>query len=229
MGSAAAYTESVNDSTDNNAHALAHDWFPIADLLRPQGRRGEMLADLLTDLNGVFQKGASVWLARGGEPAKGSAPVTLEGHWMPTGRNAGRVVLKLSAADSINEAELLSGQRVFLAGGSAPKLADDTFFVRDLIACTLIDHGTPVGNVVDVEFPTSPDGRTRLPDAAPLLVIALSSPEPAADADEPREALVPFIRAWITAVDLPNRSIAMELPIGLLGDTSSTDTDDTEL
>jgi 16S rRNA processing protein RimM len=193
-------------------------WFALADLLRPQGRRGELLATPLTDLTDAFRADIPVWLAKSGEPAASAAPVTLEAHWLPTGRNAGRIVLKLSNANSINEAEALSGHRVFLPAQAAPKLDEDTYFVRDLIGCTLLNGDTPVGEIIDLEFPTAPDGRTRLEDAAPLLVVELPTKNNADEneSDEANELLIPFIRAWITNADIPNKRLQMNLPEGLL-------------
>ena len=187
---------------------------PIAALLRPQGRRGEVLADPLTDLHEVFADGRSLWLgtAAAGEPAAGSAPLTLESHFFPTGRNAGRIVVKLSAANSISEAETLGGKTLYLPAAEMPELAPDTFLVRDLLGCQLYDGESAVGEVVDVEFAMAPDGRTRLEDAAPLLVVQA---QPASDEDD-GTVLVPFIRAWLVETDVASKRIRMELPEGLL-------------
>jgi len=201
-------------------------WVPIALMLRPQGRRGELLAEPLSDLAGLFAAGRSVTLAPplAAEPPQGFANASIEDHWFPTGRNAGRIVLKLSGCDSISQAEALAGQQLLVAAAELPPLAPDTFFVGDLLGCELFDATGPgeptrVGHIVDVEFPTAPDGRTRLEDAAPLLGVAPHAPDPAAP--EPAEAdpvvplLVPFVRAWLDTVDIPGRRIVMRLPPGL--------------
>ena len=189
------------------------NWLPIARLLRPQGRRGELLADPLTDLRDVFSAGRSVWLTpTDTEPAPGAAPGTLESHFFPTGRNAGRIVLKLSAANSISEAETLQGATLWLPASDFPTLEEDTYFVRDLVGCTLIDRGTPAGEIIDVEFATTPDGRTRLDDAAPLLVIQTHPATP----DDDGTQLVPLIRAWLQTVDTAAKQVHMTLPDGLL-------------
>ena len=198
--------------------ASTANWVPIALLLRPQGRRGELLSEPLSDLTDLFATGRSVTLAPPGatEPAPGAATLLLEDHWFPTGKNAGRIVLKLSGCDTISQAETLSGQQLLVASSTLPILEPDTFFVGDLIGCDLIDSSgpdapTPVGRIVDVQFPTGPDGRTRLEDVAPLLGVALPS---APDDAEP--LLVPFVRDWLDSVDIPGRRILMRLPPGLL-------------
>ena len=183
-------------------------WVAIATLLRPQGRRGELLAEPLSDLADIFAAGREVALAATGtSPGESHDIRTIEAHWLPSGKNAGRVVLKLSGCESINDAEALAGRQVFVAATALPKLDDDTFFVGDLLGCTLFDNGFPAGMVVDIEFPAAPDGRTRLEDAAPLLAVQQGDAEP---------VLVPFVRAWLDEVDIAGRRIAMRLPAGLL-------------
>lgn len=188
-------------------------WFPIARLLRPQGRRGELLADPLSDLPGLFAPNREVLLApaNASAPAPNSLPRHIEEHFLPTGKNAGRIVLKLSGCDSINAAELLAGQQLFIPTSELPPLDPGTFFVGDLLGCTLYDSAnpnTPAGTVTDVEFATAPDGRTRLEDAAPLLSI-----EQTPDAEP---ILVPLVLAWIDTIDIAARRITMHLPNGLL-------------
>jgi len=201
-------------------------WFPIARLLRPQGRRGELLADPLSDLPGLFAPNREVLLApaNASAPAPNAIPLHIEEHFFPTGKNAGRVVLKLAGCDSINAAELLAGQQLFLPTDQLPPLEPGTFFVGDLLGCTLYDAAspnTPAGTVVDVEFATAPDGRTRLEDAAPLLSIELNG----RPGTEP--ILVPLVLAWIDTIDIAARRITMHLPEGLL-DTPPTEDPDAQ-
>ena len=181
----------------------------VAHLLRPQGRRGELLAEPLTDLPGVFLPGRRLWNSETEVPGSNPASQELETCWSPTGRNAGRLVLKLVGVNSITAAEAMAGHTLFLEETDLPPRDPDTFLVEDLLGCTLDDGDRPVGQIVDVQFATAPDGRTRLADAAPLLLVQPgSSPE-----QEP--ALVPFVKAWLQTVDLAGKRIRMNLPAGL--------------
>ncbi|WP_182276880.1 ribosome maturation factor RimM [Granulicella sp. 5B5] len=196
-------------STTTPTSSETGSWTAIAKLLRPQGRRGELLAEPLTDLAGVFVKGRAVRLAASApKPAVAAPERVLEDCWSPTGRNAGRMVLKLSGCDSINDAEALAGCEVLIAAAEMPALDEDTFFVGDLVGCAFFDGDQQVGTVVDLEFPVSADGH-RLEDAAPLLVVEIAGDE------EP--VLVPFVRAWLEAVDLNAKRVTMHLPEGLIG------------
>jgi len=183
--------------------------------MRPQGRKGEVLAELLTDyeLDTQFRAGRLISLAKpdATQPTPSSVPLAIEEHWLPVGKNAGRIVLKLAGHDSISQAELLSGLQVMVPAAELPSLEEDTYYVSDLVGCTLFNGDQPAGLVVDVQFAMSPDGKTRLPEAAPLLGIQLlNSP---ADEDP---ILVPFVLAHLQSVDLAAKRITMNLPEGLL-------------
>jgi len=194
----------------NSPQPASDRWVAIARLLRPQGRKGELLADLLTDLelNTQFRAGRLISLAKPEAFAPTSMPIALEGHWLPVGKNAGRIVLKLEGCDSISQAELLAGQQVMVPAAELPTLDSDTYYVNDLIGCVLFNGAQPVGTVVDVQFAMSPDGKTRLPEAAPLLGIELPN------TSEP--VLIPFVRAHLDSVDLAAKRIVMHLPEGLI-------------
>jgi 16S rRNA processing protein RimM len=214
--------------------AESTSWIPAARLLRPQGRRGELLAELLSDLPDLFAPGRRVSLA-----ANGSAPATettLEAHWSPTGRNAGRIVLKLAGVDTISAAELLTGRELLVLAADLPPLEADTWFVRDLLGCQLFDGAVLTGEITGVEYPMSPDGRTRLPDAAPLLEVTLirdsqrnsstqtpATLNPATLSSNAETALIPFIKSWLESVDLEKRRLVMHLPPGLIAAESAED------
>jgi 16S rRNA processing protein RimM len=181
-------------------------------LLRPQGRRGELLADPLTDLPELFAAGRSVWVApaAASAPAADTLPHTIEEHWFPTGRNAGRVVLKLSGCDSISAAEQLAHHQLFVPATDLPALEDGAFFVGDLIGCQLFNGESLAGVITAVEFATTPDGNSRLEGAAPLLAVDPSNAAPDAE-----PTLVPFVQDWIVSIDLAGKRIVMHLPDGL--------------
>jgi 16S rRNA processing protein RimM len=196
--------------------------------LRPQGRRGELLAELLSDLPGLFTPDHRVTVA-----GSGTAPAiatTIESHWSPTGRNAGRIVLKLAGVDTISAAELLAGRELLVLSSDLPPLEPDTWFVRDLLGCQLFDGDTLIGEVTGLEYPMSADGRTRLPDAAPLLEVTgmtgLRSNSKTSSSDtlgHAAPALIPFIKAWLDSVDLEKKRLVMHLPAGLIESESAED------
>jgi 16S rRNA processing protein RimM len=179
-------------------------WTVLAHLLRPQGRKGELLAELLTDFPERFADRPGLALRK---PDGATQPATIESHWLPVGKNAGRVVLKFQGIDSINDAERLNGLEVVIPAEARAELDDDDAeYIADLLGCTLLDAEHTIGVVEDVHFPTNTAG-ARLEDAAPLLVIL----SPTGD-----EILIPFAKAWIQKMDIPGKRIEMRLPEGLL-------------
>ena len=207
----------------NQKPSTEEEWMPAARLLRPQGRRGELLAESHAEL-ASFTSGRTLWLAATDHSAPlPDAERTLEEVWQPTGKNAGRLVLKLAGVDSISEAEALAGQYLLLRAADLPALDPDTFRIRDLVGCSLFDHETLAGTVVDVQFPLAADGHTRLADAPDLLTVQLNDAQQLRSQPQREPVLVPFVRAWLIAVDLPAKRILMQLPPGLLDVGSETD------
>jgi 16S rRNA processing protein RimM len=194
----------------------AAQWIVLAHILRPQGRKGEVLADLFTDFPERFAQHPRVWLAPPGfaespEAARRSGVAALQqlevsAHWLPVGRNAGRIVLHFAGVNSIEQAEQLGGKEVLVPLAERLPLEPGATYISDLIGCTVYDRDQALGIVESVQFPTSPDGARRLEEAAPLL--AVTSPQG-------DEVLIPFANEFILAIDLAAKSIRMALPEGL--------------
>jgi 16S rRNA processing protein RimM len=183
-------------------------WIIVAALLRPQGRKGELLAELLTDFPERFDQQPRVWLAPPGFDGEPTAAIEsrVASYWLPTGRNAGRIVLHFAGVDSIESAERLAGKEVVLPASERLPLEDGAAYISDLTGCNVYDRGILVGVVEDVQFPTTSDGSRRIEDAAPLL--AVQSPEG-------HEVLIPFVKAFIVEIDSAAKTIRMTLPEGL--------------
>ena len=179
-------------------------WVTLAHLLRPQGRKGELLAELLTDFPERFAERQNVFLRK---PNGSTEAATVESHWLPVGKNAGRIVLKLQGIDSINDAERFAGFEVVIPSEQRVELDDDEEYIADLLGCSLVDGTHVIGVVEDVHFPTNAAGTARLTDAAPLLVVQ----SPGGD-----ELLIPFAKDWIETIDVAGKRISMRLPEGLL-------------
>ncbi len=196
-------------------------WIAVAHLLRPQGRKGELLAELFTDFPERFETNKQVYLAAPGFTGAAAEARTAEvAHfWLPVGRNEGRIVLHLAGSDSIESAEKLMGLDVLIPQTERLKLDDDANYVSDLIGCTVYDlgsnqtsgdaseRGVAIGTVSDVQFPTTSDGARRLEDAAPLLEV---------EGLEGEEILIPFAKHFLIAIDVVAKKILMRLPEGLL-------------
>jgi len=203
----------------------ASQWIVLARILRPQGRKGEVLADLFTDFPERFRHHPRVWLAPSGfadspsadspsaeqshteqSPANSARIAEVASHWLPVGRNAGRIVLHFTGVDSIEQAAHLAGYEVLVPLAERTPIDSGAAYISDLIGCTLYDRDRPLGTVAGIDFPTTPGAARRLDDAAPLLVVSTPSGG---------ELLVPFARAFLVALDPTAKSIRMALPEGL--------------
>ena len=184
-------------------------WVTLALLLRPQGRKGEVLAELLTDFPQRFGEDARVFLARPGFAGSEheARAMTVVGHWLPVGRNHGRVVLSFAGVESISAAEELAGLEVLVPESERVELEEDAEYVSDLVGCAVFDGGQRVGEVTGVEFAMTPDGARRLTEAAPLLTVETA---------EGDEVLIPYVKSFLVRLDPERKRIEMALPEGLV-------------
>jgi len=184
-------------------------WIVLAHLLRPQGRKGEVLAELFTDFPERFEDQKRVFLAAPGFAGKEAEarPAEVVAFWLPVGRNEGRVVLQFAGIETISDAETIAGLDVLVPREERLPLDDESVYISELIGCTVYDGPRRIGVVEDVQFAMTADGGRRLDDAAPLLVVT------GAEGDE---ILIPFAKAFLVAVDTEARRIDMTLPEGLV-------------
>lgn len=188
-------------------------WVWLARIRRPQGRKGEVFADILTDFPDRFSERRRLWLltedapategkaAAGRTTARPAAPREMElaAHWL----HKGGVVLHFVGVDSISSAETLSGQVVAIPRAERAELAGDEVYIGDLIGCFLVDvadadiEPVPVGQIEDVD-------RTAGPVA--LLVVKGAT----------GEVLIPFAKSYLRRIDIENKRVEMALPEGLV-------------
>ncbi len=175
-------------------------WVWLARIRRPQGRKGEVFADILTDFPEKFAERRRLWLVAGEVPAKVSCPAPREmkliAHW----RHKSGVVLHFAGIDSISAAETLAGLVVAVPRGERAPLADDEAYIGDLIGCVLVDVAGPepvvVGEIEDVDQTAGP--------VALLIVRGAHG-----------EVLIPFAKSYLRKTDLDENRIEMVLPEGL--------------
>jgi len=189
-------------------HPEVAPWIVLAHLLRPQGRKGELLAELLTDFPDRFDGREDLFLAPPefqGTRAEARS-VQVISSWLPVGKNRGRIVLHLAGIDTISDAESLAGLDVIVPEDGRFALDEDAAYVSDLIGCMVFDNETSVGVVTGVEFPTSSDG-ARLDDMPSLLEVR---------SEDGDEILIPYAKAFLKSVDIAARKIVLSLPAGLV-------------
>jgi 16S rRNA processing protein RimM len=172
-------------------------WLLLARIRRPQGRKGEVLAQILTDFPEKFAARRHLWLIAEDCPDQVPRPVELVAHW----RHKGGIVLHFAGVDSISAAEALAGLRVVIPRTERAPLGEDEAYIGDLIGCTLVDVARPeevaVGEIEDVD-------RT----VGPVALLVVRGPN--------AQILVPFAKSYLRKIDLEARRIEMALPEGLI-------------
>jgi 16S rRNA processing protein RimM len=195
------------------------DWVLLARLIRPQGRKGEIVADIFTDFPDRFRDRPRVCLLDPKKPAAQSRAAVrealIEDHWL----HQGRVVLKFKGIDSINDAETLRGLEVVVPAAERIPLTDDSVYIGDLVGCQLVDlagtHGRAAAQAVGVIVGQVIDVQRCIPPAADLLVVRPGTAIEPGQNGTAEPLLVPFAKAYLVSVDLAAKRIAMRLPGGL--------------
>jgi 16S rRNA processing protein RimM len=172
-------------------------WVWLARIRRPQGRKGEVFADILTDFPEKFEERRRLWLLTEAASSAFQRQVELIAHWP----HKGGIVLHFSGTDSISAAETLAGLIVAIPLAERAPLAEDEVYVGDLIGCTLVDVAgetqVAVGQIEDVDRSAGP---------VALLVVHGAA----------GEVLIPFAKSYLRNLDLAGKRVEMALPEGLV-------------
>jgi 16S rRNA processing protein RimM len=182
------------------SRSAAPSWTLVARLIRPHGRHGEIVADILTDFPERFHSRARLHLMppeRIGTPVR---EILLENFWF----QRSRIVFKFGGVDSINDAESLRGYGVAIPSAQRAPLEPGTVYAGDLIGCTIYDlnSAAAIGEIIDLDRGSS---------STDLLVVRR-----AGALRSSAEILIPFVSDYLVHIDLENRRLDMRLPEGLL-------------
>ncbi len=166
------------------------DLIITARIARPQGKHGEVIAEILTDFPERFAKPGGVWaINESGQIDQ----LKVERAWM----HKGRVVLKFAGYDDMSRAETLRGMRLAVTSDDLRPLPPDTYYDFDLTGCVVVaTSGEEIGSVASVE---------RY-GAAPLLKVRGAG----------REHLIPLVLSICVEIDVAQKRIVVAPPEGLL-------------
>ncbi|MGA7525301.1 MAG: ribosome maturation factor RimM [Acidobacteriaceae bacterium] len=190
------------ESGDAASRSVRAPWVLLARLVRPQGRRGELTAEVLTDFPERFHQRRRLTLIPPERVGTRPREVELENFWFLRSR----IVLKFRGIDSINEAEAIRGYTVAVPAEERAPLDPGSVYAGDLIGCHVIDlnHASlDVGEIADLDRGSS--------SSTELLVVhrrGLQGPD--------REVLIPLVKEYLVHIDPEHRRVEMRLPDGLL-------------
>jgi 16S rRNA processing protein RimM len=189
-------------------------WTWLALIRRPQGRKGEVFADILTDFPEKFDQRRTLWLipdhdSTNAKTIASPRKVELTNHWP----HKGGIVLHFAHSDSISSAEKLAGLIVAIPIEQRAVLAEDEVYIADLIGCELVDIGGagPIGAGPFGAWPISV-GTIQQVDrsAGPVALLVVMRP------DSENEILIPFAKSYLRRIDLKGKRVEMALPEGLI-------------
>ena len=167
------------------------DFITLALIVKTQGRRGEVAAEVHSDVPGRFAEGMKLYaLAKGSDARR---ELVVEDIWP----HKGLAVLKFQGVDSMNDAELLIGSELQVPDSERAELEQGWSYVSDLVGCVVVDGGREIGRIEDVQFGAG---------EAPLLMVASVG----------KKFEIPFAEAYLEAVDIAQREVRMKLPEGML-------------
>ena len=173
-------------------------WVWLARIRRPQGRKGEVFAEILTDFPEKFAERKQLWLL---PENAGPRPVELQAHWLHKAAGQSGIVLHFAGVESISEAEVLAGLVVAVPFEERAVLSEDEVYIADLIGCELVDvsgaEPVGVGQIENVDRSSGP---------VALLIVR----------GKKGEVLVPFAKSYLRKLDLAAQRVEMALPEGLV-------------
>lgn len=161
------------------------DLLVIGSVVKPQGRRGEVLVHPLTDRPERFPNLETAFVTQEGAPPRS---VRVTSTWPHKGRH----VLKLEGVDSIDDAEKLRGAEIGIAEADLAELPEGSFYHYQLKGLQVTDAGGDTVGVVEDVMETGA--------GAPVLVVQGAR----------GETLVPFASDFVKTVNLADARIVIE-------------------
>ena len=169
--------------------SLYDDMITIGVVVKPQGRKGEVLVQPLSDRPDRFESLRRVFVPVPG--GAGARAVAVTDRWP----HKGRFVLKLEGVDSIDEAEKYRGIDLRIGEDEVEALPAGSYYHYQLKGLRAEDpEGRPLGKVADVLVTGG---------EAPVLVVR---------GGPGGEVLIPMAEAFIRQVDLEQGRIVAVNP-----------------
>ena len=173
---------------DGSAARIYEDMITIGVVVKPQGRKGEVLVQPLSDRPDRFESLRRVFVPAPGAPQARAVAVTNQ--WP----HKGRVVLKLEGVDSIDEAEKYRGIELRIGEDEVEDLPAGSYYHYQLKGLKVEDPaGRPLGVAADVLVTGG---------EAPVLVVKGAG----------GEVLIQMAEAFIRQVDLEHGRIVAVNP-----------------
>lgn len=166
-------------------------WLTVARIVKTQGRRGELAAEVITDFPDRLLARREVWLWDGRSEPR---PVKVERIWP----HKNYFVFHFSGCDTMDAAGQLVGLEIQIPRSEAAPLDPASYFLDDLAGCRVVEQasGRELGCVREVVAT----------GGVPLLAV---------EAPEGKELLIPFAAEICRRIAPQEKIIEVVLPEGL--------------
>lgn len=163
----------------------------VGRVLRAHGIRGEVRVEVLSDVEGRFDRDRELWLRPGRGPRFRTRIVSQR-------RDRGTLLIRFAGIDDRDRSEELRGAAIEIDPADVPPAPDDLYYHFELVGCECHDQQAGfLGEVIEV----IEDG------GGDMLVVRRDG----------RNLLVPFVEAFVLTVDVRDkRRIDLRLPEGLV-------------
>jgi len=168
----------------------------VGRIRKPHGVRGEVSVEVLSDVEGRLAVGQRLVVRPRGGDVKSVEVISARSH-------GDLRILRFDASASRDDVEPLRGAMLEADRATVPEAPDGTFYYYELAGCAVVDATAgDLGQVIDVVE----DG------GGWLLEIE----------GRAGRLLVPFVDAYLAAVNIEHRRIEVDLPEGLIKLCTST-------
>ena len=157
------------------------DYFKVGQIVNTHGIKGEVKVMAFTDDVNNFKRYKKILV---GDTWKNILGVKFQ---------KDRVILKLEGIDTMNDAETYKQKYLYVLREEEPELPEDTFYVSDLIGCTVYDtNDKNLGDIADVI-------QTKNNDVYWI--------------KKPKELLIPVLRDIVLDVNIEDKKVVIR-PVG---------------
>ncbi|XTZ12256.1 MAG: ribosome maturation factor RimM [cyanobacterium endosymbiont of Rhopalodia inflata] len=215
--------------TENNLISESLDnWIEIGTIVAPQGLQGELRVISNSDFSERFEKPGARWL----QSPQGLYPQEVElvrGRYVP-GKNL--YIIELAQVKDRTQAEALRNHKVVVPGSDRPKIEEEEYYVSDLIDLEVYHQktGELIGNVTSILCAGHDLLEVKLykKNVQKELEICQSThktircPRQKKNKKNKQKkpkidtVLIPFVYEIVPVVDLNNKRIEINPPVGLL-------------
>ncbi len=167
----------------------------IGHIFRPHGVHGELKVEPETDDSSLFERLETVYV---GSFADRAVPHAVASVRYQESKRGLTIILKLDEVEGRDAAERLTKKFTFVPEEELPDLAEDEFFIHDLIGLDVVaEDGTVLGTVANILQMPAHDVYVVRRDGKP-------------------EAMIPAVDDFIIDIDLDGEQVVVRPIDGLL-------------